>query len=80
MFDWMKKTKLVDITGLNANEADEKIHADIQATHMRNGDFIFPINREPLGDGKAEFLGEGSHEDFGEQEKKDKGIGGIFGL
>ena len=32
------------------------------------------------GDGKAVFLGEGTHEEFLEQEKADKGIKGIFGL
>lgn len=27
----------------------------------------------PLGDGKAEFLGEGTHEEFVDQEREDKG-------
>lgn len=35
---------------------------------------------EPLGDGHAEFLGEGSSDEFEEQEKKDKGQHGIFGI
>lgn len=34
----------------------------------------------PLGDGKAEFLGEGTAEEFAEQERADKGLKGIFGL
>lgn len=32
-----------------------------------------------LGDGKAEFLGEGTAEEFEEQTKKDKGLFGLFG-
>lgn len=32
------------------------------------------------GDGKAEFLGSGSEEEFKEQQREDKGIKGIFGL
>lgn len=32
------------------------------------------------GDGSAVFLGEGTHEEFLEQEKEDKGWKGIFGL
>lgn len=35
---------------------------------------------ELLGDGKAVFLGEGTSEEFKEQENSDKGIKGIFGL
>lgn len=31
------------------------------------------------GDGKAEFLGEGTAEEFEEQTKKDKGLFGLFG-
>lgn len=38
------------------------------------------IGEAPLGDGKAEFLGEGSPEEFEAQEKADRGFGGIFGL
>ncbi len=34
----------------------------------------------PLGDGKAEFIGPGTEEEFKEQEKEDKGMKGIFGL
>lgn len=34
----------------------------------------------PLGDGKAEFLGVGTEEEYKEQEKADKGLKGIFGL
>lgn len=33
-----------------------------------------------IGNGKAVFLGEGTEEEFNEQEKRDKGIFGIFGL
>jgi hypothetical protein len=36
--------------------------------------------QEPLGDGKAEFLGEGSAEEFKQQQEADKGLRGIFGL
>lgn len=32
------------------------------------------------GDGKAEFLGEGSQEEFEQMQKADKGLKGIFGL
>lgn len=32
------------------------------------------------GDGKAVFLGEGSHEEFLEQQKEDKGFKNIFGI
>ena len=40
-----------------------------------------PVDRaQILGDGKAEFLGEGSSDEFEEQEKKDKGQHGIFGI
>lgn len=34
----------------------------------------------PVGDGHAEFLGEGTTEEFEVQEKKDKGQFGIFGI
>jgi hypothetical protein len=37
-------------------------------------------SQEPLGDGKAEFLGEGSAEEFKQQEEGDKGLRGVFGL
>lgn len=37
------------------------------------------LAEEPLGDGKAEFLGEGSQDEFAEQEKEDRGHKGIFG-
>lgn len=40
--------------------------------------FEIPVVAE--GDGKAEFLGEGSTDEFEEQEKKDKGQHGIFGI
>lgn len=33
-----------------------------------------------IGDGTAEFLGEGTQEEFEKQEKEDKGFKGIFGL
>lgn len=32
------------------------------------------------GDGNAVFLGEGTQEEFEEQQKEDKGLKGIFGL
>lgn len=32
------------------------------------------LDAEPLGDGKAEFLGEGSSDDFKDQIEKDKGF------
>lgn len=31
------------------------------------------------GDGKGEYLGEGTQEEFEQQEKKDKGLWGLFG-
>lgn len=34
----------------------------------------------PLGDGKAEFLGEGTTQEFEEAEREKKGLKGIFGL
>lgn len=34
----------------------------------------------PIGDGKAEFLGEGTHEEYEESERERKGFKGIFGL
>ena len=33
----------------------------------------------PQGDGKAVFISEGTTEEFEEQEKKDKGLWGLFG-
>jgi len=42
----------------------------------RNGE---EVAIEELGDGKAEFLGEGTHDEFEEQVKEDKGLKGIFG-
>lgn len=39
-----------------------------------------PAPTEDLGDGKAEFIGEGTEADFKEQEKEDAGLKGIFGL
>lgn len=34
----------------------------------------------PIGDGKAEFLGEGTEQEFKDQQNADKGFKGIFGL
>jgi len=41
---------------------------------------VVTVPRSIVGDGKAEFLGEGSSEEFEEQERKDKGQHGIFGI
>lgn len=41
---------------------------------------IVLIQAEELGDGKAEFLGDGTQEEFLESEKERKGLKGIFGL
>lgn len=38
------------------------------------------IPYEIEADGKAEFLGAGTEQEFKEQEKADKGLKGIFGL
>ncbi len=35
---------------------------------------------EQEGDGKAEFLGEGSHEEYEEQEREKKGLKNVFGI
>lgn len=35
---------------------------------------------EQFGDGKAEFLGEGTHEEFLEQEQEKKGLKNVFGI
>lgn len=43
-------------------------------------EFMKLPDKEKLGDGKAVFFGEGTHEEFEEQEKEDKGLKGIFGL
>lgn len=32
------------------------------------------------GDGKAEFLGEGTHEEYEEQEREKKGLKHVFGI
>lgn len=34
----------------------------------------------PIGDGKAEFLGEGTEEEFKEQQDGDKGFKNMFGI
>ena len=47
-------------------------------TTVYRGNFI--PGTDAIGDGNAEFLGEGSSEEFDEQEKKDKGQHGIFGI
>lgn len=42
---------------------------------------LFTIEEDiPIGDGKAEFLGEGTEEEFKQMENEDKGLGGVFGL
>jgi hypothetical protein len=46
-------------------EKDEKVHAIAKAD-------------EKIGNGKAVFLGEGSSEDFLDQERKDKGLFGWY--
>lgn len=38
------------------------------------------LKEETEGDGKAEFLGEGTQEEFLESEREKKGFKGIFGL
>ncbi len=70
---------VVDISGLGVAEADAKVKATANATHVYVDGHIFPIKQAPLGDGNAEFLGEGSQEEFEEQEKRDKGQYGWFG-
>ena len=35
---------------------------------------------DDLGDGKAEFLGEGTQDEYRESEKEKRGLKGIFGL
>lgn len=38
------------------------------------------ISSVPLeGDGKAEYLGEGTEQEFNDMQKKDKGLFGLFG-
>lgn len=38
------------------------------------------ISSVPLeGDGKAEYLGQGTEQEFKDQEQKDKGLFGLFG-
>lgn len=55
------------------DEQREKIKVDFAGS-------IVPVEPEPIGDGNAVFIGEGSHDDFVEQEKEDKGLKGLFGL
>jgi len=38
------------------------------------------LNDVPLGDGKAEFLGEGTHDEYKDFVNESKGLKGIFGL
>lgn len=38
------------------------------------------VEPEIIGDGNAEFLGEGTTEEFEEMEKEKKGFKGLFGL
>lgn len=56
-----------------------KITADQFQELVRRGVIVLP-KEQVLGDGHAEFLGEGSQEEFEVQEKKDKKQYGIFGI
>lgn len=55
-----------------------KITPEQFAEMVEKGSIIIP--RSHLGDGKAEFLGEGMTEEFEAQEKADNGQTGIFGI
>jgi len=74
------KKEVVDVTGMTAFEADAVVKSNPSATHVFIDGHIFPIKKAEGGDGKAEFIGEGTTEEFEEQEKKDKGQHGIFGI
>lgn len=46
------------------------------------GDNMVEVNlvSHAQGDGKAEFLGEGTEQEFKDQQNDDKGLKGVFGL
>lgn len=77
-----KKEKVVHVSGEHITEIMEAVknnNADIVRFDIGGFKTIdIPVVRND-GDGKAEFLGEGSIEDFEEQTKKDKGLWGLFG-
>lgn len=56
-----------------------KITPEQFAEMIEKGSIIVP-GSSVIGDGNAEFLGEGMTEEFEEQEKEDKGQKGIFGI
>lgn len=63
----------VDITKLNDREFEDLKRA------LKSPGVVVPLNQEPIGDGRAEFFGEGTEAEFKEQEEEDKGFKGIFG-
>lgn len=76
-----KKKKVVNVEGMSLTELMEvvdKYKANEISFEIGNGQKLsFPVKRE--GDGRAEYLGEGMLKDFEEQEKRDKGLWGLFG-
>lgn len=38
------------------------------------------VSKDSIGDGKAEFIGEGTEKEFKDYENEGKGIKGIFGI
>lgn len=63
-------------TYVNVGNYDELVASQARKRYHNTGTVITPL----IGDGKAEFLGEGTHAEFLESEKERKGFKGIFGL
>lgn len=59
---------------VNNEELKRVLSGDMSATELfeRHGVVFGPA--EPIGDGKAEFLGEGTAQEFVEQQRADKGM------
>lgn len=63
-----------------AKEVAKKSRMPVILAYDVNDVRIIGEEAKTLGDGKAEFLGSGTEQEYNEQVKEDKGLKGIFGL
>lgn len=66
---WQNKTPTIKVEDLSPGQVTELIARG-----------VIKLGQEPLGDGKGEFLGEGTEQEFEAQQKADKGLKGVFGI
>lgn len=72
--------RIKNLWDLGRFKPSDKAEVRVKAEDGKESKILTLEEDIPLGDGKAVFLGEGTTEEFEEQERADKGFKGIFGL